>query len=87
MQFCSSLLLSTKIHLTVYIHSHCQTEKYECSRDMQQLTFRGVYGAYAGNAQNYLKIIWVINQVNCLSLRQYFGADAESPSLLSSRDQ
>lgn len=38
-------------------------------------------------AQNYLKIIWAVNQVNYLSLRQYFGTDAESPPQLSSRDQ
>jgi len=38
-------------------------------------------------AQHYLKIIWVVNQVNCLSLRHYFGADTESPPQLSSRDQ
>lgn len=71
-QFCSSLLLSTNIHLTVYQHSPCQTEKYECSIEMQQLTFRELCGPFSGNAQNNLEIIWVVNQVNFLFLRQYF---------------
>lgn len=71
-QFCSSLLLSTNIHLTVYKHSPCQTEKYECSTETQQLTFRQLYGAFSGNAQNNLEIILVVNQFNFLFLRQYF---------------